>query len=106
MFRYFQAADVFLFPSNEDIYGHVINEALSQGVPVISTNKVNSANKLIKNGENGYLLEELRGPLFVDAIQKLLNANSIGSCIKTAKENTIEKMTNRHVEMINEVMEK
>ena len=106
MFRYFQASDVFLFPSNEDIYGHVINEALSQGIPVISTDKVNSANKLIRNGENGYLLEKLEGPLFLDAIQKLLNSNTIGSCIKTAKENTIERMTARHVEMINEVIEK
>ena len=106
MFRYFEASDAFLFPSKEDIYGHVINEALSQGIPVISTNKANSAIKLIKNGQNGFLLEKLEGALFEKALNDVLNINAFGLCVKTAKENTIEIMAKRHVEMINEVLEK
>ena len=106
MFRYFQASDAFLFPSKEDIYGHVINEALSQGIPVISTNKVNSALKLIKNYENGLLLDKLEGPEFEKAINDILSRDLFASCIKTAKDNTIEKMAERHVEMINEVIGK
>ncbi len=53
--KYFSAGDCFLFPSKEDIYGHVINEALSQGVPVISSPNVNAALHLIKDGRNGFL---------------------------------------------------
>lgn len=103
MFKYFKASDVFLFPSKEDIYGHVINEAMSQGIPVISTNKVNSAIKLIKNGENGFLLEDLTGNNLLDAVDKILKIDAFNACINTAKENTIEKMAERHVEMIHEV---
>ena len=106
MFKYFRASDAFLFPSKEDIYGHVINEALSQGIPVISTDKVNSAVKLIKNNENGFLLNELKGKQFENAINEILKLETFDSCIKTAKENTIEKMANRHKEMINEVIGK
>lgn len=106
MFKYFQAADVFLFPSKEDIYGHVINEAMSQGIPVISTNKVNSAIKLVKDGTNGYLLENLVGEEFRNAIEKLLNKDCFDACISSAKENTIEKMAVVHVKMINEVLGK
>ena len=106
MFQYFQASDAFLFPSKEDIYGHVINEALSQGIPVISTNNVNSAIKLVQNGQNGYLFDDLSGPLFESALANVLNMNAFSRCIKTAKENTIENMTKRHIEIINEVMEK
>ena len=104
MFKYFQAADCFLFPSKEDIYGHVINEALSQGLPVISTNKVNSAIKLIKDGVNGYLLESLEGNELKGAIEKVLSNDFFIECIKTAKANTIEVMAERHIEMIEEVM--
>ena len=103
MFKYFQASDAFLFPSKEDIYGHVINEALSQGIPVVSTNKVNSAVKLIKDSKNGFLLESLTGSELENAIKKVLEMDSYKECIETAKENTIEKMAERHVEMIKEV---
>ena len=104
MFKYFQAADCFLFPSKEDIYGHVINEALSQGLPVISTNKVNSAIKLVKNGENGFLLESLEGEEFRKAIEEVITNDFFNECIKTAKANTIEVMAERHIEMIEEIM--
>lgn len=104
MFKYFKASDAFLFPSKEDIYGHVINEAFSQGLPVISTNKVNSATKLVKNGENGYLLDKLEGKELQETIEKVLKLDSFKSCISVAKENTIEKMAKRHVEMFEEAM--
>ena len=104
MFEYFKAADAFLFPSKEDIYGHVINEAMSQGLPVVSTNKVNSAVKLIKDGINGYLLEKLEGPTFEKAIEDVLKLDAFNACVKTAQENTIEKMAEAHIKMINEVM--
>ena len=106
MFKYFMASDAFLFPSKEDIYGHVINEAMSQGIPVISTNKVNSASKLINNGKNGFLLEKLEGEEFKEAVQHVLNLDSFDSCVSTAKENTIEKMADVHIKMINEVLGK
>lgn len=104
MFEYFRAADAFLFPSKEDIYGHVINEAMSQGLPVVSTNKVNSAVKLIKDGSNGYLLEKLEGTSFEKALEDVLKLEAFDSCVKTAKENTIEKMAEAHIKMFNEVM--
>lgn len=34
---YYQAADVFVLPTREDIWGLVINEALNYGIPVVST---------------------------------------------------------------------
>ena len=105
-FEYFRASDAFLFPSKEDIYGHVINEAMSQGIPVISSTKVNSATKLIKDGINGYLLESLKGPKFVDSVQNVLKLKSFKACIDTAKQNTIEKMAESHIRMINEVIGK
>ena len=100
----FNDADVFLFPSNEDIYGHVINEALSQGIPVISTKKVNAALKLVKDKYNGFLLDELKGEQLKSAIDYCLNNDLAENCIKTATPYTIEKSANAHVEILNEVL--
>ena len=69
-----------------------------------STSKVNSAIKLVKNGENGFLLESLEGKEFSKAIEEVLNHDFFNECIKTAKANTIEVMAERHIEMIEEVM--
>lgn len=106
MMDFFNDADVFLFPSSEDIYGHVINEALSQGIPVISTKKVNAALKLVKDKYNGFLLNELKGDALKNAIDYCLNNSLAENCVKSATPYTIEKSANAHVEILNEVMNK
>ena len=44
---WYQLADLFVFPTRKDIWGLVVNEALSQGLPVISTDQCNAALSLI-----------------------------------------------------------
>ena len=104
MFQYFKAADAFIFGSKEDIYGHVINEALSQGLPVISTKNVNSAIHLIKNNFNGFLFDELNSQEMIEAISKLDKENYFKNCIMTAKENTIEKMAQTHIGIFERIL--
>ena len=89
--RLFSISDGFVFLSKEDIYGHVINEALSQGLPVISSNKVNASLNLIEDNKNGFVvsLNDEEGILKAIKSDKL---ESMGmDAIKTAKENTIER---------------
>ena len=50
------AADVFVMPTREDIWGLVINEAMAYGLPVVSTDKCIAALELVKNGRNGYII--------------------------------------------------
>ena len=104
MFKYFSAAEAFIFASHEDIYGHVINEALSQGIPVISSMNVNSAMKLIEKDKNGILLENIETESIYNALNKLLAIDSFDACISKAKENTIEKMAEKHVELFERIL--
>ncbi len=53
---YLKTSDCFLLSSNYEGYGRTIIEALASGIPIIAT-KVGIAKVLIKNGENGYLVE-------------------------------------------------
>ena len=107
LFMYFRAADSYIFPSKEDIYGHVINEALSQGLPVISNKNVNSALRLINNGKNGHIVNIENDDEVSNAIQSVIeNSNMPYEAIKTAKENTIETMSEVHIKVFKDWMER
>ena len=55
--NYYAAADLFVLPTREDIWGLVINEAMAAGLPIITTNRCGAGLELIKNGENGFLVQ-------------------------------------------------
>ncbi len=99
LFEYYRISDAFIFPSLEDIYGHVINEALSQGLPVISLPNVNASRKLIVNGKNGYILKNLDRNNLDLALDKVISIDK-NEALKTAKENTIEKMVDAHLKVL------
>lgn len=54
--RWYQACDLFVLPTRQDVWGLVINEAMSNGLPVISTQRCIAALELVENGINGYVV--------------------------------------------------
>ena len=99
---FYRGCDAFITLSKEDIYGHMINEALSQGLPVISSDKVVSARHLIKNGVNGYLVNYTDSASVIDAIEEIGTRDFSLEAIKTAKQNTLELMVEAHVKILEE----
>ncbi|MBW4495631.1 MAG: glycosyltransferase family 4 protein [Oscillatoria princeps RMCB-10] len=53
---YFSQADVFVFPTYEDVWGMVVPEAMVFGKPVLCS-KGAAAAELIQEGENGYIFD-------------------------------------------------
>ena len=51
VFEYYKMSDVFFFPSREDIWGLVVNEAMSTGLPVIATFETASAREVFKKNQ-------------------------------------------------------
>ena len=100
--KYYQASNAFITLSKEDIYGHTTNEAMGQGIPVISSNKVVASIHLIKDGINGFLVS----PNDNEAINKALDNLNQGMYIhslESAKENTLEKQAKRIKEIFEEL---
>lgn len=54
--RYYRAADLFVLPTREDIWGLVINEAMAFALPVITTDRCVAGLELVEDGVNGYLV--------------------------------------------------
>jgi len=101
LFELLRICDCFITLSKEDIYGHTINEAFACGLPVISSNNVLSAEKLIVPGKNGYIVD-----LNQDINIELSNALKINplECIETAKNNTMEISVNNHIAILKEII--
>lgn len=66
-----RAHDVLVFPSLFEGFGLVITEAMSQGTPVITTDRT-AGPDLIENGKNGWLIEAGSTEALISAIENIL----------------------------------
>ena len=89
LFEVLKSGDYFITLSKEDIFGHTTLEAMANGLPVISSDRVVASHNLIVNGENGFLVDINDEKKIIDALDKA-NTLSPAKAIKTAKKNTIE----------------
>lgn len=107
IFEYYKAADLFVLPTREDIWGLVINEAMVCGLPVISTNMCLGAVELIENGINGYIVPVNNSNELTEAMKKLLCVDSsvIGIVnLQKITNYTYENVIKSHIQAINELV--
>lgn len=64
-------SDVLVFPSLFEGFGLVITEAMSQGTPVITTDRTIGPD-VIRHGENGWLIQAGATEALIEAIEELL----------------------------------
>ena len=71
--KYFQQADVFVFPTLEDIWGMVALEAMVFGKPVLCS-KWAGAVEMIVEGKNGYIFDPLKPEELAQAMHHFLDS--------------------------------
>ena len=99
----FGGCDYFITLSKEDIYGHTINEAMAKGLPVISSENVVAAHKLIKNNKNGFIVSLSEKESIINCINNISGLSPIES-LKVARENTLEVMAKDHIKIFEELV--
>ena len=95
---YYRAADVFVHPTREDIWGLVVNEAMANGLPVITTNKCIAGLEMIKPN-TGIIIDSDDVKGLCNAISESKN-NSLLNGVKIlqiARKYTIEEMVDAHL---------
>lgn len=101
--KYYKAADVFVLPTREDIWGLVINEAMAKGLPIITTEKCIAGLELVRNGENGYIVPVDDVDEISDKINIVLsgeNSNNMGkNSLETIRNYTIEEIVKNHLQV-------
>ena len=100
--QYYKAADLFVLPTREDIWGLVINEALAYGLPTITTDRCVAGLELIEDGINGYVVPVEDADALAEKIQAVL-ASDLEQMGKAALEKvrpyTLENMARTHAEI-------
>ena len=74
--KYFRAADLFVLNTGYEGFSHTILEAMSAGLPVITTN-IGGNPEVIQNGVNGILVEYNNKEQIKEAILKLFNDSEL-----------------------------
>lgn len=98
LYKYYAISDLLLFPTRQDIWGLVINEALACGLPVITTEVAGASIDLIEEGKNGYIIKLNSPEKITSSIKKIFenrlhNTNNSWEIIqKTRIGNILEKI--------------
>ena len=105
LWEYYQAADLFVLPTRNDPWGLVVNEAMANALPVVTTTQCIAGLEMVKDGVNGYLYDCEN----VDGLKDIFNKVSMHieelaelseEALRTAGNYTIEKMVKAHVDYI------
>lgn len=102
--KYLKVSDFFVFPSREDIWGLVLNEAIANGLPIISTSRVGSAYSLISPSKNGFIIDADNPIILAETINRLVLKDLIlmkKNSIAIAQKYTIEQMVQDHLLFFN-----
>lgn len=100
--RYYQAADLFVLPTREDIWGLVINEAMAYGLPTITTDRCVAGLELIEDGVNGYIVPVEDAAALAEKIRAVLASDmeKMGAAaLEKIRPYTLEKMAKTHAEI-------
>lgn len=106
--EYYQASDLFVLATREDVWGLVINEAFANGVPAITTNMCNAGTQLIQEGITGYIVQSEDADSLAKSICKMLTKETtreIGiKCIESIEEYTYENVIASHCAAIDKLL--
>lgn len=87
--KYYHAADLFILATRGDTWGLVINEAMANGLPVITTNRCVAGLQLIEEDVNGYIVPVDDSLAMAEKIKQLLDDKTLREKMAA---NNIEKI--------------
>ena len=99
--EYYKAADVFFMPTREDIWGLVINEAMSYGLPIVTTDHcvagvtLLTKSQIARNEDLDEMQMKLQEMLEEDVGDKVGFEN-----LKRITPYTVEKMARLHIKVL------
>ncbi len=102
--KYYMASDLFVLPTRSDVWGLVINEAMANGLPVITTNRCIAGLELVTDYENGFIVpvdDDLSLSQKINLIleNEALKRNMSIRNLEKIRGYTIEMMAEKHAEI-------
>jgi glycosyltransferase involved in cell wall biosynthesis len=103
------SADLFVFPSLAEGFGHVLLEAMASGLPIVATTRT-AAPDLIRHEEEGFIIEPGRPEAIAECIERaLLNIPRLRAmglaASRRARQFTWERFRSGIVSVVRDVLE-
>ncbi len=99
--NYYKAADIFVLPTRYDSWGLVVNEAMSYGLPVVTTDCCGAGLEVLDHqhitivpSDNAVALNHAISTIFDNEELRIQLGNRN---LEYAREHTIEKMVRDHI---------
>ncbi|MCT7952755.1 glycosyltransferase family 4 protein [Ancylothrix sp. C2] len=89
---YFSQADVFVFPTYEDVWGMVAPEAMVFGLPILCS-KGAACCELIEEGKNGYIFDPRDPQALAETMQRLLDDPELIASMGERSQQIISRST-------------
>lgn len=107
--KVYAVADLFVFPTLGDIWGLVLNEAMSAGLPIITTSAAGASTDLIN--ENGFIVPPGDAEALRHKIIEILETEGLGEKMgknshELIKDFTIEKSAKGFIDAVSFVLRK
>ncbi len=93
---YFNAIDVFVLPARIEEFGRVVSEAMSTGLPVITTNKV-GASELLEGEAREYIIPPKSKEALSEAIIRLVSSGELRSKVGDLNLRASLKITKNNI---------
>lgn len=91
---YYSIADLFVFPTLNDVWGLVINEAMCCGLPIITTYSAGCSIDMVEPGKNGFIINKSNGEELYLSIRSILNDDNLRNCMGTRSLTIIKEKFN------------
>lgn len=89
---YFQSADVFVFPTLEDIWGMAVLEAMLFEKPILCSQDAGAA-ELIEDGKNGFVFNPTQPDILADLMKIFIDRPELISCMGERAGQSIRPFT-------------
>lgn len=108
--KMYLASDLFVLPTESDVWGLVVNEAFACGLPAITTDKCIAGLELIQEGYNGNIVPVGDSEQLAGRIQALLTdegelSKASAHALDSIRDYTYESVAQSHIAVMTGLME-
>lgn len=94
---YLAKSSIFAFTSSSEGFPNALAEAIAAQLPVIAYDCVAGPSDLIKNGKNGFLIEENNEKLFKENLERLMNSEELRNQFSNASKEILKKFEQKSI---------
>jgi glycosyltransferase involved in cell wall biosynthesis len=92
----YAAADAFIFPTLGDTFGHVVGEAMSSALPVVSTSAASEIYDRIEDGRSGFIVPPADSASLRERMELLVVESALRKALGTAAAQQVAGQTGDH----------